>query len=557
VTDIQHPSTYQSTTLAGMRVALCQPAGRARNALGQERRVDQFNSVGRRVCVIGAGIAGLVTAKVLRDDGFDVVVLEKLPTIGGVWAPGHTYPGLRTNSPRETYAFSDFPYLATADDFPTAEQVRDYLDAYVAHFRLAPLLRLATEVCRVSRASRHDHRASSRFELRLRSRDGAVRGARLHCDFVAVCNGVFSQPHVPAIEGREQFAGRVLHSSEMTDPCALTGQRIVVVGAGKSALDCATWAARHCRSCTLVYRAPHWMVPRYFYGRIRADRVIMTRFFELFTRYHSLNRFESFLHGPARAVVRLWWRAQTGLLRRSLDVPRSMLPDYPLPAGFENVGIGYEFYDALGGNSLETKRARIAEFAGPTTILLDTGERVDADVVVFATGWRQRIDFLDSDLRDEVLQGGKFHLYRHILPPREPRVGFIGYASSTACQLTAEIAAHWLSQCFRGELPLPAVSEMDREIARVHAWAAEVFPARAEGYFIGPFLGHYIDELMRDMRLETRRTGDVMTEYFAPLWPSRYRGVNDERRRARRSRSARHQSAEVLETTTPTIAAFR
>jgi dimethylaniline monooxygenase (N-oxide forming) len=503
------------------------------SAPGQERRVDQFNSVRSRVCVIGAGIAGLVTAKVLRDDGFNVVVLEKLPTIGGVWARAHTYPGLRTNSPRETYAFSDFPYLATADDFPTAEQVRGYLDAYVEEFELAPLLRLATEVCRVSRAPRRGDRAPSGFELTLRRRDGPVRETRLHCDFVAVCNGVFSQPQVPAIEGRERFAGRVLHSSGMTDPFALIGQRVVVVGAGKSALDCATWAARHCRSCTLVYRAPHWMVPRYFYRRIRADRVILTRFFELFIRYHSPSRFESFLHGPASAVVRLWWRAQTALLRRSLGVPGTLLPDHPLPSGFENVGIGFEFYEVLRRGKLATKRARIAEFAGPTTILLDTGELVEADVVVFATGWRQRIDFLDSDLRDEVLTAGKFHLYRHILPPREPRLGFIGYASSIACQLTSEIAAHWLSQCFRGELPLPAVAEMEREIARVHAWAADVFPARAEGYFVGPFLGHYIDELMRDMRLKTRRTRHALSEYFAPLWSSRYRDVGEERRRAR------------------------
>jgi cation diffusion facilitator CzcD-associated flavoprotein CzcO len=163
--------------------------------------VDQVNSVGRRVCVIGAGIAGLVTAKVLRDDGFKVVVFEKLPTIGGVWAPMHTYRGLRTNSPRETYAFSDFPYLATAEDFPTAEQVRDYLEAYVEHFGLTPLLRLGTEVCSVSRAPSHSDRASSPFELTLRRRDGPVRETRLRCDFVAVCNGVFSQPDMPPSRG--------------------------------------------------------------------------------------------------------------------------------------------------------------------------------------------------------------------------------------------------------------------------------------------------------------------------------------------------------------------
>jgi dimethylaniline monooxygenase (N-oxide forming) len=165
--------------------------------------------------------------------------------------------------------------------------------------------------------------------------------------------------------------------------------------------------------------------------------------------------------------------------------------------------------------------------------MLDTGERAEAEVVIFATGWRQGIDFLDPELRDEVRKGGKFHLYRHILPPRETRVGLIGYASSTACQLTSEVAAHWLSQCFRGELKLPAVSGMEREIARVHAWADEVFPARSEGYFVGPFLGHYIDELMRDMRLETFRTRHLVSEYFAPFWPSRYRDVGQERRSGR------------------------
>jgi cation diffusion facilitator CzcD-associated flavoprotein CzcO len=319
----------------------------------------------------------------------------------------------------------------------------------------------------------------------------------------------------------------------VTDPLALKDKRIVVVGAGKSALDCATWAALHCRACALVYRAPHWMVPRYFYGRIRADRLILTRFFELLIPYHSPSRLESFLHGPARGLVKLWWRMQTRLLRKSLGMARSLVPDHPLPTGFENIGIGVEFYDVLRRGKLVTKRARIAGFEWPTTILLDTGDRVEADVVIFATGWQQRLDFLDSELRREVLKDGRFHLYRHILPPREPRVGFIGYASSIACQLTSEIAAHWLSQCFRGELQLPAVPDMEREISRVHAWANEVFPARREGYFVGPFLAHYIDELMLDMRLETRRTRHLLSEYFAPFWPSRYRDVEEERRRGR------------------------
>jgi Flavin-binding monooxygenase-like len=133
------------------------------------------------------------------------------------------------------------------------------------HFRLRPSLRLGTEVRTVSRTPEPEDSRVSRFEVALRPTNDAGREERLRYDFVAVCNGVFSQARVPAIDGRQRFAGRVLHLSELTDVLMLEGQRIVVVGAGKSALDCAAWAAQHCRACTLVYRAPHWMVPRYFY----------------------------------------------------------------------------------------------------------------------------------------------------------------------------------------------------------------------------------------------------------------------------------------------------
>jgi cation diffusion facilitator CzcD-associated flavoprotein CzcO len=117
--------------------------------------MDRYS--GERVCVIGAGIAGLVTSKVLKEDGFEVVVFEKQPELGGVWAASRTYPGLRANNPRETYAFSDYPYPETADDFPAAEQVRSYLGSYADHFDCGP------------HSSLHRGRISQKYHGRTRS----------------------------------------------------------------------------------------------------------------------------------------------------------------------------------------------------------------------------------------------------------------------------------------------------------------------------------------------------------------------------------------------------
>jgi thioredoxin reductase len=480
-----------------------------------------------RVCIVGAGIAGLVTAKVLKQAGFDIVVFEKARELGGVWAASRTYPGLRANNSRESYAFSDCPYPDTADEFPTAEQIRAYLNGYTDRFGLRSLIRLSTEVVYVTRA------AAQRYQVLVRPRGGDQTAVEF--DFVVVCNGVFSEPHVPQFDGQGRFHGSILHSSQLTDPQVVIGKRVVVVGAGKSALDLAAWAARHAQTCTLIFRSPHWMAPRHLFGRIRIDRVILTRFFELFLRYHHLGHFEALLHGPMRGLIRICWHGWSGIIRRFFKVPAVLVPDAALPAGFENIGVGGEFYDALDLGTLVLRRARIARFARADALDLDTGETVQADVVVLATGWRQTFPFLDSDLLTRIERNGRLWLYRHILPPQEPRLGFIGYASSTACQLTSEVAAHWLCQCFRGELNLPSVADMEREIARVLDWANEVFPARSQGYFVGPYLAHYLDDLLRDMKLPRRRTGDWFTEYFAPLWPHRYQNLAEQLLSARSS----------------------
>jgi len=482
-----------------------------------------------RVCVIGAGISGLVAAKVLREDGFDVVVFEKEASLGGVWAASRTYPGLHANNPRDTYAFSDHPYPATADDFPSAPQVRAYLESYADRFGLRPNLRLATEVVQVARSAPD----GDRFRVMVRGVGEPGRSTTEEVDFVVVCNGVFSQPQVPDIDGMAEFSGRALHSSQATDPALVEGRRVLVVGAGKSSIDCAAWAARTSRACTLLFRQPYWMVPRYLFGVISLQYLLFTRLTELFLRYHRPSRFEALLHDRAAPLARGWWRGVSALLQRTLRMPREMTPQAPLPLHLENIAVVSDFYDLVRAGRGQARAGTIARFTGGDAVQLDSGEVLAADVVIFATGWRQQVAFLADELRRQVERAGAFHLYRFVLPPDVPQLGFIGYNSSTACQLTSEIAAHWLAQVFRGELALPTRAEMHAEIARVHRWAAQAMPARGSGYFIGPYLIHHLDELLRDMRLPTRRSSNFLSEHLLPMLPARYRSVGDERRRAR------------------------
>lgn len=491
-----------------------------------------------RICVIGAGVAGLVTAKVLSQDGFDVTVFEKEPTVGGVWAPSRAYPGLRTNNPRETYAFSDFPYPEATEDFPTASRVMEYLASYAEHFGLEPCLRRSTRVLSVSRATSRRSGSHGGFHVRFQAADESAEPEIRHFDFVVVCNGVFSEPYVPTPEGVQRFSGQILHSSRIRSPDTLRGRRVVVVGGGKSALDCATFAAREGASSTLVCRSPHWMLPRYV-GRTRLDRFAFLRLSvtPYYPAYHTVGRAERAFRIATAPLLWLGRKGMSRLVVRLSGIPDAMVPQYPHVAGIENQGIGEEFYRVLANGRAQVRRAGIASFPSANRVRLDTGEELEADVVVFATGWRQAVPFLDEDLRRDVQREGHFSLYRNILPPREPRLAFIGYASSGNAPLTSEMAAHWLSEFFLGGLDLPEPCSMEHEIARVDRWAATVFPRRNQGYFIGAYVAQYIDELLRDMGLPARRCANLLSEYLQPLWAERYRAVADERRQLGRRRA--------------------
>lgn len=484
----------------------------------------------RRVCVIGAGISGLVTAKVLSEDGFDVVVFEKEPTFGGVWAASRTYPGLRTNNPRDTYVFSDHPHSSTTEDFPTAAQMRAYLQCYADRFDITPRVCTGTEVVQVESACGDDGTITG-WRVTVRSADEPARVEDF--DFVVVCNGVFCEPRMPALDGETRFAGRILHSSQCADLALVRGKRIIVVGGSKSAADCATWAAREGQSCMLVFRQPYWMFPRYFFGAINIQWFMFSRFSQSLLKYYRQSRPEVLLHGPLRPLVRLWWWAFSTLLRCQLRIPPPLLPEAPLPRTIETSGIGADVYRLIRQGRIQTRNTTLRRFPGGKAVEVESGEILEADLVIFATGYRQTVSFLEEDVRGQIEREQGFHLYRLILPPAIPRLGFVGYNSSTACSLTSEIAAHWLSQCFRGELSLPSLRDMEEDIACFRQWAADTMPSRSGGFFLGPHVIHYVDDLMRDMRLPPRRAHNFVAEYLLPVWPSRYRTVAEERRHTR------------------------
>ena len=209
----------------------------------------------KRVAVIGAGAAGLASARWLLGAGFEIVVFERTAAVGGLWRgdTGIAYPSLQTNTSKQKTAFSDLPFDAELPDFPVRDDVVAYLERYA-------------DVTGVRGAIRFGHDVQAvRPAIATTTGGWAVDGEPF--DAVVVAVGLFARPAEPAVPGRELFRGAVLHSRTYRDPAAFAGQDVVVVGAGSSGADIAVELATVARSVSISVRDLPLFSPRHYRGR--------------------------------------------------------------------------------------------------------------------------------------------------------------------------------------------------------------------------------------------------------------------------------------------------
>ena len=106
-----------------------------------------------KIGIVGAGFAGIASAKVLTEFGHKVQVFEKENDVGGVWSVTRRYPGLGTQNVRSTYAMSDFPYPKGTPEWPSGEQVQQYIEAYAKKFNVFNKISFNTEVTLAKQSS--------------------------------------------------------------------------------------------------------------------------------------------------------------------------------------------------------------------------------------------------------------------------------------------------------------------------------------------------------------------------------------------------------------------
>lgn len=306
------------------------------------------------IAIIGAGAAGLAVARELQVRGINPTLFEA-DTIGHVW--GRHYDRMHLHTMKQVSGLPGMDMPPAFPDFPSGEQVTDYLRTYRDRFHLDVRTGVSVHGAQWDGSS-----------WRLDTTDGPVSA-----DIVVAATGIWSSPWRPEIDGLASFAGQVIHSSEYQNRNSIEGDQVLVIGVGNSGSEIAVELATAGLDVAVSVRSGALFVPRPTSVSISRASAYLLRTLP-----------PQFANVALRAVRRD--HADIGLPLP----PTCPIDTYPV--------VGFDLPNAVRAGHVIVV-PEVASVQADRVVFVDRNERV-VDSIVLATGFRPALSWLHSDLLD-------------------------------------------------------------------------------------------------------------------------------------------------------------
>lgn len=332
-----------------------------------------------RFAVIGAGMAGILSAIKLTEAGLtDFTIYEKGDRFGGTWRE-NTYPGLACDVPSHLYSYSFAPNPEWSHQFSPGPEIRGYFEQVARDHDLERSTRFNDEVTRCEFTD-------GRWEIE------TAAGHRDEVDVVIAATGVLHHPRYPDLEGLDTFEGAMFHSSRWDHDVAIEGKRVGVLGTGSTAVQIVGAIVDEVAELSLFQRTAQWILPQTNpaitdeeKAAFRADPSRLTELHEGLSQAFGL-----FANAvvDAESPEMQWIEAQCkNNLEESVSDPElreRLRPEYR--AACKRLIISPNFYEAMQRPNAELVTEAI-ERVEPKGIRTKDGVLHELDVLVLATGF--------------------------------------------------------------------------------------------------------------------------------------------------------------------------
>ncbi|XP_047314826.1 probable indole-3-pyruvate monooxygenase YUCCA4 [Impatiens glandulifera] len=201
--------------------------------------------------IVGAGPSGLAVAACLKQKGVPFLILEKETCLASLWKL-RTYDRLKLHLPKKFCQLPFFPFPPEFSEYPSKQQFICYLDAYAKHFCINPLY------------GKYVHCA--KYDTSMGLWTVQTDDTKYVSRWLIVATGENEEPLLPEIAGREEFKGKMQHSSEYHNGVDLKGNKVLVVGCGNSGMEVSLDLCNCGAQVSLVVRNKMHILPRQVLG---------------------------------------------------------------------------------------------------------------------------------------------------------------------------------------------------------------------------------------------------------------------------------------------------
>jgi len=351
-----------------------------------EKTAEHFD-----VLIVGAGISGVGGAYHLTHQlpGTSFVVLEGLESFGGTWWM-HRYPGIRSDSDLYTFGYRFKPW--TGPPIATAEEIRTYMGEVIAENGLDRHIRYQHKITSARWSS-----VDQQWTIEA-VRTDTGEALRFTAGFLWMCQGYYrhSEGYTPEWPGMERFRGRIVHPQTWPADLDHRDQRVVVIGSGATAATLIPAIAAECAHVTMLQRSPTYFIP----GRNRNDLAETLRELDIDEVWiHEIVR-RKILHDQA-VFTRRAVESPDAVKEELLSAVRAYLgPDYDMDTHFTpryrpwRQRIAFvpdgDIFGGINAGAASVVTDEIETFT-EKGILLKSGQELEADIIITATGFTMSV----------------------------------------------------------------------------------------------------------------------------------------------------------------------
>jgi len=400
--------------------------------------------------VVGAGLSGIGAGYHLKTMSPDrsYVILEGRDGLGGTWDL-FKYPGVRSDSDMHTLGFSFKPWTE-AKSIADGPSILQYLKQTVAQFGIDKNIRYGQLVTQAQWST-----DDAQWTVTSTNKATGV-SSTITCSFLFMCSGYYSykKGHTPEFAGRERFKGTVVHPQEWPLDLDYAGKRVVVIGSGATAVTIVPSMADKAAHVTMLQRSPTYMVSRPDHDVManRMRKVLPEKMAYNLTRIKNTWR-QQLVYNKTRTDPDKVKQLLLGGIKMELgadyDIAKHFTPSYnPWDQRLCLVPNG-DFFKSMREGKASVVTDHITSFT-ETGIQLASGEHLDADIIVTATGLELvTLGEMDFFVDGNQVDFAKTWTYKGFaysdIPNMASTFGYINASWTLRSDLTAEYVCRLLN----------------------------------------------------------------------------------------------------------------